>query len=61
MEKRLTEAQARLMPTCPCCGRPKRAGSTSTIMCWSCFKDGTDPFKLSNLSLADWLDKNKKI
>lgn len=49
---KITEEQAREMTTCPKCKKEKGLG---LIVCWTCFKEGPNPFKYANQSLEDWL------
>ena len=50
---KITEEEAREMEDCPGCGEKKGKG---LVVCWTCFKEGKNPFKWANTSLAEWIE-----
>lgn len=55
-EAREFEHEARLSPVCRGCGGTKDSGEGACIVCWSCWRDPTYPFKYFQGTLQEWLD-----
>ena len=53
----ITEDKARHTKYCVVCGKEK---SPLAVVCWDCFKSGTDPLKWTELTTNDWLAKHIK-